>query len=159
MPVLEGASQLRFTERATDVPVPFNETSVALPLEELLLIVSCPVAAPAVVGLNCICSVAVCEGVSVNGKLPPRIAKPAPDTDAELTVTEEVPDDVSVTDCVADASTATLPKLRVVALTVNCGFVAAAPVPLKDTTAVLPVVELLLIVSCPATDPVAVGLN
>jgi hypothetical protein len=76
-----------------------------------------------------------------------------------LTVTAEVPDEVSATACVADESTATLPKLRAVVLTVNCGFVAAAPVPLKDTTAVLPVVELLLIVSCPVTDPVIVGLN
>lgn len=154
-----GASQLRLTECVTDVPLPFKATAVVLPLEELLLIVSCPVAAPLVVGLNCTWSVVVCEGVNVRGKLPPRIAKPVPDTDAELTVRDEVPDDVSVTDCVADEPTATLPKLRVVALTVNCGFPAVVPVPLKDTTAVPPVVELLLMVSCPATAPVVVGLN
>lgn len=96
--MLEGASQLRFAECATDVPVPLKARVVVLPLEELLLIVSCPVAVPLVVGLNCTWSVAVCEGVSVRGKLPPRIVKPAPDTNAELTVTDEVPDDVSVTD-------------------------------------------------------------
>ena len=55
--------------------------------------------------------------------------------------------------------TATLPKLSVVALRVNFGLAAAAPVPLNGTTAVLPVVELLLIVRLPVADPVAVGLN
>jgi hypothetical protein len=54
--------------------------------------------------------------------------------------------------------TATLPKLSVVALSVSCEF-AVVPVPLNDTTAVLPVVELLLIVRLPVADPVAVGLN
>ena len=70
-----------------------------------------------------------------------------------------MPDDVSVTDFVAEEFTAILPKFRVVALTVNCGFPAAMPVPLKDTTAVPPVAELLLIVSRPVIVPVVVGLN
>ena len=52
----------------------------------------------------------------------------------------------------------TLPKLNVVALTVNCGF-AAVPVPLKDTVVVLPLAELLPIVSVPLADPLAVGAN
>ena len=55
--------------------------------------------------------------------------------------------------------TVTLPKARLAALTVNCGFGAAAPVPLSATATVLPVVELLLIVNWPETAPVAVGLN
>jgi hypothetical protein len=64
---------------------------------------------------------------------------------AEFTVTGEVPVDVSVNDCVVDVFTVTLPKLRLPALIVNCGF-AAVPVPPRATKAVLPVVELLLIV-------------
>jgi hypothetical protein len=76
----------------------------------------------------------------------------------EFTVTGVVPDDVSVNVRVVAVFTATLPKLRLAALTVNCGF-AAVPVPLKATTAVLPVVELLLIVSCPVKAPTVAGLN
>ena len=57
---LVGALQLRLTECATAVPVPLNATTAELPLVELLLIVSCPVTAPAAVGRNCTCSVAVC---------------------------------------------------------------------------------------------------
>jgi hypothetical protein len=84
--------------------------------------------------------------------------KPVPEIEAELTVTAVVPDEVSVTEPVLAEFTATLPKLRVVALTFSCGF-AAAPVPLKDTVAVLPVVELLLMVSFPVAAPDAVGMN
>ena len=73
-------------------------------------------------------------------------------------VTGDVPDDVSVTDFVVEVFTVALPKLRLVVLTVNFGF-AATPVPLKDTVAVLPLVELLLMVSCPVAAPAAVGRN
>jgi hypothetical protein len=129
-----------------------------LPVVELLLMVSCPVKAPAVVGLNCSCSTSVWVGSIVTGKPPPTMVKPAPVIEPEFTVTGVVPDDVSVNVSVVAVFTATLPKLRLGALTVNCGF-AAVPVPLKATTAVLPVVELLLIVSCPVKAPTVVGLN
>jgi hypothetical protein len=85
--------------------------------------------------------------------------KAAPEMEAEFTVTGDVPEEVSDKDCVVEEFTATLPKLRVVALSVNFGFAAAVPVPLNDTTAVPPVVELLLIVRLPVADPVAAGLN
>jgi hypothetical protein len=85
--------------------------------------------------------------------------KAAPEMEAEFTVVADVPEEVSVNDCVAEEFMVTLPKLSVVALRVNVGFAAAAPVPLNDTTAVLPEVELLLIVRLPVADPVAVGLN
>jgi hypothetical protein len=65
---------------------------------------------------------------------------------AELTVTGDVPVDVKVNDCVVAVFTVTLPKLRLVALTDNCGFVAPVPVPLRVTAVVPPVDELLLIV-------------
>ena len=64
-----------------------------------------------------------------------------------------------VTDSVEGVFSVTLPKARLAALTVNCGFAAAAPVPLSATVVVLPVVELLLMVNWPETAPVAVGLN
>ena len=139
--------------------VPFKTTVAILPLVELLLIVSCPVTAPAEVGKNCTCSVTDWLGFSVTGKLPATIAKPAPVIDVEFTVTGEVPVDVSVNTCVVAEFTATLPKLRFDELTVNCGFALIAPVPLRDTRAVPPVVEVLLIVSCPDADPAEVGWN
>jgi hypothetical protein len=61
-------------------------------------------------------------------------------------VTGEVPVDVSVNDCVVVVFTVTLPKLRLAVLTVNCGLVAAMPVPLRATSDVLPLDESLLIV-------------
>jgi hypothetical protein len=87
------------------------------------------------------------------------MVKPVPVIVAEFTVTAEVPVDVSVNVCAVVVFTVTLPKLRLVELTDNCGFGAATPVPLKATTAVLPVDESLLIVSCPFPVPVAVGAN
>ena len=66
---------------------------------------------------------------------------------AESIVTGEVPVEVSVNDCVVAVLSVTLPKLRLAALIVNCGLGAAVLVPLRDTTAVLPVDELLVIVS------------
>src|ERR1700731_1484230 len=143
-----GASQLRSTSCATAVPVPLRATTAVPPLVELLLIVICPVRAPAVVGLNCSCNVRVCVGFRVTGKLPPTMVKPAPVIVAEFTVTGEVPVDVSVNDCVVAVFTATLPKPRLPVLIVNCGF-AAVPVPPRATETVPPVVELLEIVICP----------
>ena len=103
-------------------------------------------AVPADVGRNCTCSVIDCVGFSVTGKLPPTIVKPAPVIAAVFTVTGAVPVEVSVNDCVVAVFTVTLPKLRLAALTVNCGLGAAVLVPLRATTAVEPVDESLLIV-------------
>src|SRR3984957_9270028 len=139
-----GAVQLRSTSCATGVPVPLRETTAELPVVELLVIVSCPVNAPVVVGSNCSCSVSVWFGFTVTGKLPPTMVKPAPVIAAELTVTGVVPVDVRVKDCAVAVFTVTLPKSTLPAAIVNWGF-AAVPVPLKATDTVLPVVELLLI--------------
>ena len=46
--------------------------------------------------------------------------KPVPVIEAEFTVTAEVPDEVRVTELVAAEFTATLPKLKVEALTFSC---------------------------------------
>ena len=109
--------------------------------------------------MNCICSVSDCVGLNVAGRLPPTIAKPVPVIAAEFTVTGDVPVDVSVSDCVVVVFTVTLPKLRLAALTVNCGLGAAVLVPLRATTATPPLDELLLIVIWPLVAPVAVGRN
>ena len=99
--------------------VPLKATTDVPPLDELLLIVICPLAAPVAAGRYCTCSVIDCVGFSVTGKLPPTIAKPPPVIAAELTITGDVPVDVNVNDCVVDVLIVTLPKLRLAALTVN----------------------------------------
>jgi hypothetical protein len=57
VPVIEPLAQLRLVN--TGKPVPLRLIKVEVPLEELLLIVSCPVALPADAGWNCTVSVAV----------------------------------------------------------------------------------------------------
>ena len=69
--------------------------------------------------MYCTCSVITCAGFNVTGRLPPTRLKPAPEIEAEFTVTGELPDDVSVNDCVVAVFTVVLPKLRFAALTVN----------------------------------------
>jgi hypothetical protein len=139
------------------VLVPLRATTVVEPVDELLLIVIWPLAVPVVVGRYCTCNVIDCVGFSVTGRLPPTIVKPVPVIAAEFTVTGDVPVDVSVNDCVVDVFTVTLPKLKVAALTVKIGLGATVLVPLKVTTTVLPVDELLLIVIWPLAVPVVVG--
>jgi hypothetical protein len=113
------ALSINFGLAAAAVAVPVRATAAVLPLAELLLIVSCPVSVPTAVGKNRNCKVTEWFGLSVTGKLPETMVKPAPEIEAEFTVTAEVPDDVSVTEPVAEEFTVTLPKLRAEALSVN----------------------------------------
>jgi hypothetical protein len=101
------------------VPVPLRLT-VAVPLvEELLLMVNMPLAAPADVGSNRMVSVAVWLGLSVSGKLAPEMEKPVPVSVAELIVTAAVPVVDNVIDCEVAVFTATLPKLTLEELTLS----------------------------------------
>jgi hypothetical protein len=61
-------------------------------------------------------------GYKVTGKLLPTMLKPAPEIDAALTDTDEVPEDVTVTDFVTEEPTGTVPKLSAPVLIVNCCF-------------------------------------
>lgn len=136
------------------VPVPLKATTAELPVDELLVIVSCPLTAPAAFGVNVTDIVNDWLGFSVTGNVPATTLKAAPFNETVFTVTGVVPEDRSVSDCVDEVFTAILPKLKLLELNVNCGF--DAPVPLKDTTAAD---ALLAIVSCPLADPAAVGVN
>jgi hypothetical protein len=131
-------------------------TTVPL-VEELLLIVSRPTAAPAAVGSNWTLSVTIWFGFKVIGNVAPDTVNAVPVNAAELMVTGAVPVEVKVTGCVDAVLTVTLPNVREAALVVNRGIGGAVPVPLRLTTAVLPVDELLWIVSCPSAAPVTVG--
>lgn len=73
----------------------------------------------------------------------PETVNTVPLVAAELMVTGAVPVEVSVTGCVDAEFTVTSPNVRLAALSVSCGLVAAVPVPLRLTTAVLLVDESL----------------
>jgi hypothetical protein len=90
--------------------------------------------------------------------MPATIENPAPEITVELTVTGEVPVEVSVRYCTEAVSTVTSPKDKLPELTDNRGFGIAIPVPL-NATAIFPEVELLLIVNCPVAAPAAPGMN
>jgi hypothetical protein len=159
LPKLKDAALTANCGLVAVVLVPLRAAAAVEPVDESLLIVIWPLAVPVVVGLNWTCSVIDCVGLSVAGKLPPTIVKPAPVIVAEFTVTGDVPVDVSVNDCVVAVFTVTSPKLRLAALTANCGLAAAVLVPLRVIKVVLPLDELLLIVIWPLAVPVAAGLN
>jgi hypothetical protein len=141
------------------VPVPLRLTTAVLLVDELLWTVNWPDSAPVAVGSNCTFSVADCPGFKVTGNVAPDTVKPFPLGVAELIVTGAVPVEVNVRGSLAGVFTVTLPNVRLAALSVNCGLVTAVPVPLRLTTAVLLVEELLWIVNCPDAVPIAVGSN
>jgi hypothetical protein len=120
--VSEALAQLRLLSIAC--PVPLRAMVEVVPVEELLVKVTKPLATPAVVGLKAIVRVADCPAVSVNGKLAPEKVKPVPVRDSALTVTVPVPDEVSVTDFEAVAHTFIVPKLTLVALTASVDVAA-----------------------------------
>ena len=126
-------------------------------VDELLLIVSAPVAAPPAVGANFTVKVTAWLAFSVTGKVAPDTVKAVPLMVAELTVTAAVPLDVSVTGRVALEPSVTSPKERLPGLTVRDNEVV--PVPLRLTVTVGFVDEVLLIVNAPVTAPAAVGAN
>jgi hypothetical protein len=99
--------------------VPLSAISLLLPVDELLLILNCPFAAPVAEGLNCTCNVKDCRGFSVFGRVSPIRVNAPPPMVAEFTVTGAVPVELSVNACVVAVFTVTLPKLRLPALTVN----------------------------------------
>jgi len=95
----------------------------------------------------------------VIGKVAPTSDMPVPVTDAEEIVKADVPVDESVTDCVADDPTVTVPKLKLVVLSVSLGFVVAVPVPVSPIVVDEPFVELLLTVNFPVREPAVTGAN
>ena len=76
--------------------VPAREITAVPLLDELLVIVSCPVKDPAVVGSNCTSRVALCPGFRVRGRVSPEIVKPAPLVVAALIVTAVEPVELNV---------------------------------------------------------------
>lgn len=90
-------------------------------IDELVVIVRLPVAAPALVGSNRMFSVAVWPCFNVAGMVTPDMVKPVPVRVVALIVTGAVPVEVKVTDCVAGVFSVTLPKATFVALMLSAG--------------------------------------
>jgi len=82
---------------STGTPVPLSDMVLEPPVDESLVNVNCPFAAPATEGSNCTVNDADWFGPSVSGKVPPVMEKPAPETVAEFTVTEPLPEELNVT--------------------------------------------------------------
>jgi hypothetical protein len=116
VPVSVALVQLR--PLSTACPVPLRVMVELVPVEELLVRVTVPLAAPATLGSKPIVRVAVLPVARVSGKLTPEMVKP-PLTAPALTVTEEVPVEDSVSDSVCDDPTSAKPKLMLVALRVS----------------------------------------
>jgi hypothetical protein len=119
------------TEMATTavaVPVPLRLMAFVAPVEELLVMVSVPVAAAAEVGSNFTLKVWLWPALNMSGNVAPDILKPVPVKTAELIVTASVPAEVKVRDCgVAAVLTCTLPNARLPELNVSVGTAAGAP--------------------------------
>ena len=93
-------------------------------VDELLLIVSCPVALPVEVGVNVTLTLRLCPGFNVAGTFTEDAVNPAPLTATEFTVTGAVPLELKTTVCEAEPFTVTFPKERLVAFTLSTGEAA-----------------------------------
>ncbi len=133
-----GACQLRSTWCGS--PVPLRGTVNVGFVDELLLMLSCPVAEPTADGLNVKVTVTVCPGFSVAGRLTAEAEKPLPVTATEFTVTAAVPLEVRVTVCVVELFTTTPPNEMLVAFTPSAGVAAFSCS--ETTLEVLPVVAV-----------------
>ena len=80
--------------------MPLNPTVSVPPTVELLEMVSVPLAAPAVAGLNATRTAAVWPGSRVIGKEPAGMEKPVPEILTEFMVNAAVPEDDNVSVCV-----------------------------------------------------------
>ena len=118
-PVIELVAQLSAV--STGRPVPVNPMVEIVPVDELLLMANAPADEPAAVGSNCTISVAVWLGFKVSGKVAPETLYPAPEIEAEFTVSAAVPVDEIVIVCVAGVFTFTLPKAMLELLMVSVG--------------------------------------
>ena len=90
-------------------------------VDEVLVMLSCPVADPATVGLNCTVSTTDWPALRVAGNVAPETEKPVPLTVAELIVTGAVPVELRVTEFVAAVLSDTFPNDSEVVLTANVG--------------------------------------
>ena len=121
-PVMERFAQLSPVNIGT--PVPLTPINIELPLAELLVTESCPLAVPAAAGSNCTVTDVDCPGASVAGRPPPEIENPAPEIAAALTVTGMVPVEDRTREFVIGEFTGTFPNVTLGALTAKTAVAA-----------------------------------
>jgi hypothetical protein len=109
-------SELKLAAAAAP-PVPVKLSAIEFPAEEFVERFNLPVAAPALVGLNCTVSVRDWPGDNFAGNVPPDTENPVPCAEAELISSGQVPTDFNVTNRVAAVFIGTVPKARLVVLT------------------------------------------
>ena len=122
----------------------------------MLVIVSCPVAAPTVDGLNVNVIDKVWPGLSVAGRLIAETAKPVPVTATELTVTAAVPLEVRITFCVVGVLITTSPNEMLLAFRVSADVAAFSC--REVDFAVLPVVAVS-VTDCALVTEAAFAVN
>jgi len=93
----------------------------------------------------------------VAGKVAPEIAKAAPASATEFTVSAVLPDEVRVSVWTEIVLMATLPKSKLMALAVSCGDGSGVPVPVRVILLVLPVFESLEMATVPVVNPLTAG--
>ncbi len=122
-PVSDPLLQVSALKVAGACPVPLRLIVAVPPVVALLVMVTDPLNAPAVVGSKLSVSVAAWLGFRVTGKAIPDSPKPVPETDALLRVNAAVPEDVRVTVFVTVVFSASVPKATLVLLSVNAAVV------------------------------------
>jgi hypothetical protein len=94
------------------------------PLEVMLTL---PLAAPALAGANVTEKFVLCPGLKVAGRVRPLRLKPVPLAEAAEIVRLVPPEFVSVPESDVELPTATVPKLRLVGFGVNCPWLVPVP--------------------------------
>ena len=126
-------------------------------LVALLVTVTEPGALPAADGANATVSVAVSKGFSVAGALKPVTEYPVPLAVTAETFTAAFPVLVIATCLLVLLPVATVPKLTLAGLALNCPMAAADPVPVSGTLSVGLLGSLLVMVTLPLAVPADVG--
>jgi hypothetical protein len=125
MDALVQESALSAAAEVPVVPVPLRLTTVVPLVELLLVMVNCPVTDPAAVGSNTTARVDACPGFKVMGSVAPETVKPVPASATALMVKGRPPVDVKVTDFATGVFKVSLPKAKLVVLTLSVCIAAS----------------------------------
>jgi hypothetical protein len=139
--------------------VPLTLIATVLLVDELLWMVSWPVAAAAAVGSNCTSSVTARLGFKVTGNVAPDSVKPPPVSVAELMVTGAVPVELNVTGSFIAVFTVTFPNATLVGLTDSVGTVAAAAVSCRAKRLETPFALAVSVTDCADVTDATLAVN
>jgi hypothetical protein len=145
-------------ERDPWIPVPVNAIVAGEPGALLVSEMVPETLVRTEAGVKVALKLVLCPALSVKGKAnKPLVPKPAPDGLTAVMVRAALPVLLSVTLCEPELPTATLPKLTLAGLMVNCGC-ACVPAPLKEIVRGEPGASLAIEI-LPVTFPADAGAN